>query len=202
MRPVRAGRRYAVPLVNPAHKSRPRTGYTALVVVPAVICVIVCTFGGVAYVLVNMLDVPARLGTPRAVRGLGVLVLIAGFGLLGWVTWYRKPLDVVLSTYVSMRKFVFRDRLDAPAARTEPLVLAGPQRVVRHPIYLAVVLLWLGWWMVLDYTLLLFLAFFFFAWFNLVVITFEERELRALYGKQYEAYMNTVPRFFPRRAGK
>jgi protein-S-isoprenylcysteine O-methyltransferase Ste14 len=64
-------------------------------------------------------------------------------------------------------------------------------------LYFAVVIILLGWWLVLDYTFLLFMATFFFLWFNLVVIRFEERELKALYPEEYETYANTVPRFFP-----
>ena len=54
-----------------------------------------------------------------------------------------------------------------------------------------------GWWLLLDRTLVLFMAFLFFLWFNFVVIRFEERELRALFGEQYEAYAKAVPRFIP-----
>ena len=64
-------------------------------------------------------------------------------------------------------------------------------------MYFAVVVLLLGWWLTLDFTFLLFMAFFFFLWFNLVVIRFEEKELRSLYGDEYEAYAQAVPRFFP-----
>ena len=64
-------------------------------------------------------------------------------------------------------------------------------------MYFAVVVLLLGWWLVLDYTFLLFMAFLFFLWFNLVVIRFEEKELRALYREEYETYAKSVPRFFP-----
>ena len=64
-------------------------------------------------------------------------------------------------------------------------------------MYFAVVLLVLGWWLVLDYALVLFMALLFFLWFNLVVIPFEEKELRALYPEEYAAYLRVVPRFFP-----
>ena len=77
------------------------------------------------------------------------------------------------------------------------MILQGPQRYVRHPLYFAVVVLLLGWCLVLDYTVLLLIAFFFFLWFNLVVIRFEEKELRTLYREQYETYDKSVPRFFP-----
>ena len=46
-------------------------------------------------------------------------------------------------------------------------------------------------------TFLLFMAIFFFLWFNLVVIRFEEQELRALFGEEYEAYASAVPRIVP-----
>jgi protein-S-isoprenylcysteine O-methyltransferase Ste14 len=82
-------------------------------------------------------------------------------------------------------------------ARTEPLILSGPQRYVRHPLYLAVLVVILGWWLFLDYTLLLLLILFFFLWFRLVVIRFEERELRALFPEEYEAYARAVPMIFP-----
>jgi protein-S-isoprenylcysteine O-methyltransferase Ste14 len=59
------------------------------------------------------------------------------------------------------------------------------------------VVLLLGWWLVLDYTFILFMAFLFFLWFNLVVIRFEEKELKALYRQEYETYATSVPRFFP-----
>jgi protein-S-isoprenylcysteine O-methyltransferase Ste14 len=64
-------------------------------------------------------------------------------------------------------------------------------------MYFAVVVLIAGWWLVLDYTLILLTALCFFLWFNLVVIRFEEAELTALYGDQYAAYVKAVPRSFP-----
>ena len=169
----------------------------ALIVVPLIISVLAGAFGVLGYFIGIAFGVPSRLCLPPALRGVGVVVLALGFLFMGWVFHYRKPAEILLSTYVTMRKFIRRTRPGDASARTEPLVLQGPQRHVRHPLYFADVVLLLGWWLVLDYTFLLFMAFLFFLWFNLVVIRFEEKELRALYGEQYETYAKTVPRFFP-----
>ena len=169
----------------------------ALSVVPLIIIVLASAFGVLGRFMEIAFGMPSRLGMPPALRGVGVVVLALGFLFMGWMFRYRKPAEILVSTYVTMRKFIRRTRPGDASARTEPLVLQGPQRHVRHPLYFADVVLLLGWWLVLDYTLLLVMAFFFFLWFNLVVIRFEEEELRALYGEQYEAYAKTVPRFFP-----
>ncbi len=173
------------------------TRQQALIVVPSVIGVLASAFGVVGYFLGIAVGLPTRFAMPLPLRGVGGLVLALGFLLLGWLLRYRKPVDIIASTYESMRKAVKGPRADEACSRTEPLVLLGPQRHVRHPMYFAVVLLLLGWWLVLDYTFLLFMALFFFLWFNLVVIRFEEKELRSLYGDEYDAYAKAVPRFFP-----
>jgi len=169
----------------------------ALVVVPLVISVLAGAFGVIGYFMEIAFGVPGRLFMPPALRGFGVVVLAFGFVFMGLLLRYRKPAAILASTYVTMRKFVGRTRPDDASARTEALILQGPQRYVRHPLYFAVVVLLLGWWLVLDYTLLLFMAVFFFFWFNLVVIRFEEKELKALYGEEYETYARSVPKFFP-----
>jgi protein-S-isoprenylcysteine O-methyltransferase Ste14 len=169
----------------------------ALIVVPLIIGGLCGVFGVLGYLLGSALGIPNRLHMAVALRGAGVGVLALGFFFMGWLYRYRKPIDVVVSTYVTMRKSVKGAPPREAAARKEPLILEGPQRHVRHPLYFAVVALWLGWWLVLDYTLLLLMAIFFFLWFNFVVIRFEEQELRALFGEEYEAYARAVPKFFP-----
>jgi protein-S-isoprenylcysteine O-methyltransferase Ste14 len=173
------------------------TRWRATFIVPSFAIVLAATFGTIGYLLDSVLGIPARLHMPWAVRSGGIMVLGLGLGILGWLSKYRKPGDVLVSTYVTFRKFVLGTAWEEPTGRTEPLVLQGPQRYVRNPMYFAVVVLWLGWWLVLDYTFLLWMAVFFFVWFHLVVIPFEERELRALYGKEFEAYVKAVPKFFP-----
>jgi protein-S-isoprenylcysteine O-methyltransferase Ste14 len=169
----------------------------ALIVVPLIIGVIAGAFGVLGYFLETVFGMPSRFYMPPVVRGVGVFLLALGFLFMVWLFKHRKPAEIVASTYVSMRKFIGWRRLDDASARTEPLVLQGPQRHVRHPLYFAVEVILFGWWLILDYTFLLFMAFLFFIWFNLVVIRFEEKELKALYGKEYESYAESVPRFFP-----
>jgi protein-S-isoprenylcysteine O-methyltransferase Ste14 len=169
----------------------------ALVVVPLIIGVLAGVFGGIGYFTEIAFGIPGRLSMPPALRGVGGVVLALGFFFMGWLFKYRKPAEILASTYLTMRKSIRGARPEDASARTEPLILQGPQRYVRHPLYFAVVVLLLGWWLVLDCTLILFMAFFFFLWFNLVVIRFEEKELRALYGEEYETYARSVPKFIP-----
>jgi protein-S-isoprenylcysteine O-methyltransferase Ste14 len=169
----------------------------SLIVIPLIISVLASTFAVLGYFIGIAFGMPSRLCMPPALRGVGIVVLALGFLFMGWLFRYRKPTEIFVSTYVTMRKAIRRTRPDDASARTEPLILQGPQRHVRHPLYFAVVVFLLGWWLVLDYTLLLFMAFLFFLWFNLVVIRFEEKELKALYGEEYETYAKSVPRFYP-----
>jgi protein-S-isoprenylcysteine O-methyltransferase Ste14 len=168
-----------------------------MMTVPIMICVLACIFGLIGYLIVQALELPARLGMPSGLHIAGLIVLFLGFLFMGWLYRYRKPIDILVSTYVTMLKTLRQAQPTEASSRTEPLVLVGPQRHVRHPLYFAVVVLLFGWWLFLDYTLLLFMAAIFFLWFNLVVIRFEEKELIALYGEEYKNYMKTVPRFFP-----
>jgi protein-S-isoprenylcysteine O-methyltransferase Ste14 len=173
------------------------TRQQALIVVPLIICILTCTFGVLGYFMGIVIGLPGRLSIPPLFRGVGIIVLTIGLLLMGWLFRYRKPTDIITSTYLTMRKAVKGTQPEDTCIRTESLILQGPQRHVRHPMYFAVVMLLFGWWLTLGYTFLLFMAFFFFLWFNLVVIRFEEKELRSFFGDEYEAYVKEVPRFFP-----
>jgi len=169
----------------------------AVLTVPLLIGFFVCVIGLLGYLTGRILMIPVRLGMPSAVRFFGIAVLLSGFLFMGWLFKYRRPGEILVSTYVTIRKAVMRIQPEAISKRTESLILTGPQMHVRHPLYFAVVLLLLGWWLTLDYTFILLMAIAFFLWYNLVVIPFEEKELKALYPKEYEKYIKAVPRFFP-----
>ncbi len=170
---------------------------TAFIVVPSIVIFLVSLFCGLGYLIGSAIGIPHRLGLPFALRSGGVLFLIAGFVILRWVFRYRSPADILVSTYVTMGKTVSRARPHARVDRPEPLMVSGPHRYVRHPLYSAAILLVTGWWLVLDYSFLLLAAFFLLLWFNFVIAPFEERELKALFGVEYEAYARETPRFVP-----
>jgi len=170
----------------------------AIIVVPFAVLVIIVTTFTLAYLVTIWLRIPEEFGFPYSVRFIGLLLLLSGFVLLGWLFRYRRPVDILTSTYVTFSKAAGRRAsLEERASRTEPLVIKGPYRYVRHPLYSDVVLLLLGWWLLFDYTFLLISTLLLLLWFSCVVTQFEERELKALFGNDYQEYARRVPRIIP-----
>jgi len=170
---------------------------TALIAVPLLVAFLLTVFCGLGYLIGSAVGIPQRLGLPSALRLGGLFFLAAGFIILIWVFRYRNPIDILVSTYVTMVKTVYSARPHERVQRSEPLVVTGPHRYVRHPLYSAAILLVIGWWLFLDYSFLLFAAFFLLLWFNFVVAPFEEQELKTLFGVEYESYASETPRFLP-----
>jgi protein-S-isoprenylcysteine O-methyltransferase Ste14 len=169
----------------------------ALIVVPLIIGAISIVFALLGFLALFVSGLPFRLHMPIMMRTSGLFLLVIGSLFMGWIFKYRRPVDILLSTYLTMKKAVRGSEGWDASSRTESLIIHGPHRYVRHPLYFAVVLLWLGWWLLLDYTFLLFMAFLFFIWFTLVVIRFEEQELRTIFGDQYKDYARKVPMIIP-----
>ena len=90
----------------------------------------------------------------------------------------------------------------SPTTPTERLVITGPNRYVRNPMYLAVTALSLGQWLLLGRPVLLAWAFVFLATTYAFVRGYEEPTLLAEYGEEYERYRATVPGWWPRRIEK
>ena len=86
----------------------------------------------------------------------------------------------------------------APIDPPKELVVTGLYRYVRNPMYVGVLLviighfLWFGFWNLLIYALVVFIAF------NIFVIFYEEPNLKQRFGAAYEEYLRRVPRWLPR----
>ncbi|HLF73008.1 MAG TPA: isoprenylcysteine carboxylmethyltransferase family protein [Anaerolineales bacterium] len=95
--------------------------------------------------------------------------------------------------------FTFKGRgTPAPVDPPKELVVAGFYRYVRNPMYLGVILvligyfLWFGFWALLGYAALAFIAT------HLFVTLYEEPTLTKKFGAAYEEYLRRVPRWIPR----
>jgi protein-S-isoprenylcysteine O-methyltransferase Ste14 len=128
-----------------------------------------------------------RVGTvlPWPVRVLGALLILAG-------------LLVIVPAFV---RFVMEGAgTPAPVAQTDHLVIGGPYRYVRNPMYVAVLLaiigqaVLLGRWALVGYALVAGAAMVSF------VKAYEEPYLLRTYGPEYEAYRRAVPGWWPRRS--
>ena len=103
---------------------------------------------------------------------------------------------VVLSCFWN---FTFKGRgTPIPSDPPKELVITGPYRYVRNPIYVGVLLiflghfLWFGYWAMLIYTVSAFIGV------HLFVLLYEEPTLKRKFGAAYEDYLKRVPRWMPR----
>src|SRR5712664_4251869 len=86
----------------------------------------------------------------------------------------------------------------APIDPPKKLVVEGPYRVVRNPMYWAVACVMMGEALAFRSVALAEMACAFFAFAALFVMIFEEPTLRHEFGAEYEAYCQRVPRWIPR----
>jgi len=154
-------------------------------------------FLALGYLSTIIFGMPFSLSLPISVRCFGLLLIGSGLVFFRWLFRYRKPIEVVLSTYATVLKATRRARLEERTGRTEPLIIEGPYKHVRHPLYFGVVLLVLGWWLLLDLSFLFISGVLLLLWFNFVVAAFEEKELRAIFGQEYAKYSRNVPKLIP-----
>ena len=162
-----------------------------------VIGLIVLGLFALAGVVTGLLALPSRLDLPLALRLMGAAILLAGLGLALWLFEYRSPQTMILSTYYTFVKMFTRVPASKPEGRTEPLVVNGPQKYVRNPLYLAATSIFLGWAFLTGSTSSFVGVGFILLWFRFVQIPFEERELHAIFGDQYSRYSKEVPMLIP-----
>ena len=86
----------------------------------------------------------------------------------------------------------------APIDPPKELVATGFYRYVRNPMYVGILaailghFLWFGYWNLLIYEAVVFLAF------HTFVTIYEEPTLKIKFGAAYEDYLRNVPRWIPR----
>lgn len=176
--------------------SESSVGRAAAIAFPIIVVVISILFG-ISYLISTLLGFPFSLGLPAAVRVVGGFIVLAGLSVMGWVFSYRSPAKVIVSTYVTLAKLFRRIPIADKAGRTEPLVVSGPQKYVRSPLYFGVVVMVLGWAMLSAYTFVFVATVVLLLWFGLFLIPFEEKELRALFGDEWRNYSEQTPMLIP-----
>jgi protein-S-isoprenylcysteine O-methyltransferase Ste14 len=86
----------------------------------------------------------------------------------------------------------------APIDPPKILVVEGPYRIVRNPMYWSVVLVMLGEAAVFRSVAIAEVAIGFFVGVNLFVFLYEEPALKRKFGNEYEEYRRRVPGWIPR----
>jgi len=145
-------------------------------------------------VLVIMILLPwsvSRLGrrygwdqeTPAGWNLAGLLVIAAG-----------------LAMYIGCLVFHFRSYRERVRHGFAPphLVVTGPYRYSRNPMYVGGLFIWIGWAIFYGSPAVCIGSVFLWSIFSLRVIPAEERQLRALFGDEYQQYQTAVRRWLGR----
>jgi hypothetical protein len=169
----------------------------ATVLAIPIIALVILTLFAVSYLISSLAGLPLSLNFPIAVRLVGVVIVLAGLSVMGWVFSHRNPVNVMVSTYVTLTKLLGRTPISERAERTEPLVIDGPQKYVRNPLYFGVIVMMCGWSLLSARPFVLIATIVLVLWFRLVLIPFEERELKVLFGEQWEKYSDGTPMLVP-----
>jgi protein-S-isoprenylcysteine O-methyltransferase Ste14 len=163
---------------------------------PTIAAVVFGLFAG-SYLLSTLLGLPSSFSLPIVARLVGGAVALAGFSMIAWAFKKRNPVNVVVSTYITFTKAAKRIPAAERAGRSEPLIVSGPQRYTRNPLYFGVVVMVLGLALLTAYAFVFVATVVLLLWFTVVVIPFEERELRALFGDEWKKYSEETPMLIP-----
>lgn len=145
----------------------------------------------------SFLHLPSSLNIPFEVRIVGFLLVASAIPFTSWIFRYRKPSEMILSTYFTFAKLFRRVPITAQSLRREALITKGPQKYVRHPLYFGLMVIVFGWGLLTVSTYYFVLTLFLLVWFRFILIPFEEKELCALFGDQYRKYMENTPMLVP-----
>lgn len=140
--------------------------------------------------------VPGTVGilVPRWVAG-PATIATSGWRLSGWL-----PVALGAALYLWCGwNFAMRGRgTPGPWDPPRKLVVSGPYRWLRNPMYVAVGLVVQGQAILYGSAAVAWLGPIFWLCTHLFVVFYEEPTLRKLFGADYEAYCRSVPRWIPR----
>ena len=169
----------------------------ASVIASFIILALISIIFEIASLVTRILNLPSSLDLPLLLRVLGGVLIGVGVALALWLFKYRKPVTMLVSTYFTFRKLFTRTPIEEISGRVEPLIIRGPQKYVRHPLYLGAIITFLGYGFLSGSTSTFFATFIILLWFWLIQIPFEEKEMCALFGDQYLRYMHVTPMLIP-----
>ena len=176
--------------------TRRQSAWFAAAIAFPIIAIFITGLFALSYAIWAVLGLPA-LNLPVVVRLSGGAVFFAGLALGAWTFANRNPASVIVSTCITLVKFLRRAPVSDRAGRTEPLVISGPQRYTRNPLYFGVVVMVFGWALWGSSTYLLIAALVLLLFYSLLLIPFEEKELHALFGEAWERYSKDTPMLVP-----
>jgi len=173
-----------------------RTARAVAIGGPMIIALVFALFG-VSYLLSSILGFPFSLGLPLTAKIAGGAIILTGLAVIAWTFANRSPANVIVSTYITFTKALRRIPAAEMAGRTERLVVSGPQKYTRNPLYFGVVVMVFGWALLTEYSFVFVATLAFLVWFAIILIPFEERELQALFGEEWRRYSEETPMLIP-----
>ena len=111
------------------------------------------------------------------------------------------PILIVIGTIgylLCFWNFIFQARGSPFPGDQKHLIVKGPYRYVRNPMYISWHLIIFGEALFFQSLDLLFYFSFWLVWFGIKVIFIEERTLKKRFGETYEQYRKSVRRWIPR----
>ena len=137
--------------------------------------------GTVAVILPRAIGTDAS--TPTLFSAIGFLPMALGVAIYFWCAW-----DFATAGQGT----------PAPIDAPKRLVVRGLYRFVRNPMYVGVLTVLFNEGIVFRSRRILTYAIVVFVFFHLMVFLYEEQALKRKFGKSYEEYLKSVPRWIPR----
>ena len=122
-------------------------------------------------------------------------------GLAQYILWYIRMIFAILViiTAILLMRSAEKTLFDAHSEVSEKskVIDSGVMRHVRHPLYLGVLLLYLGF-VLGTFSIISFLVFIVNVIIYNILATYEEQDLERIFGAEYADYKNRVPKWIPR----